>query len=132
MNWPALVAHLETIGRHDADGVKLRAKSEHCTCGVRTLVGLDADPTGLVRRVDIVDLDRAAEARVLLTGGKTMTVLELPDGIRIVRRHAEAIRAERQERPVVSEHRCWVIPPVSKAWRWRLPHSQILGDAPPF
>lgn len=132
MNWAALQAHLETLGRADTDGVRIRARYTTCRCGTKTLDGLDSEVAGLPRSCSIVDLDRLAEATVLLRGVSTFTVLELPDGLRLARRNQYSIRAQRQDRPVVALHRCGERAPPSGAWRWRIPPNYAALDDPPF
>lgn len=133
MDWRRLQAHLETIGRADVDGVKLRARYTRCDrCTAEVLRGLDAEVAGLPVATDVVDLDRVAEAVVLLSGRRTFRVLELPDGLRIARRDPWSIAADRQTRPVVAEHRCGAPTPASSAFRWHLPPTVAAGDAPPY
>lgn len=132
MNWPALQAHLEQIGRADTDGVRRAARYTRCACGRPVLVGLDSDVAGLPVTADVADLDRPAELAALLDERTTFTVLELPGRLVLAPRHVEVIRAPRQLRPVVAAHRCHTPDPSSTAFRWRIPPALSTDVAPPF
>jgi hypothetical protein len=134
MDWRTLQAYLEQTGRADVDGVRRKARYTRCgDCGAEVLVGLDADVAGCVRMTDVVDLDRTAELVALLTGRRTLRVLELPDGLRFAHRQPEVIRSAKQDRPVVADHRCGAPPIPSTAFRWRIPtRAAAAGDVPPF
>lgn len=133
MNWPALEAYLESRGLADTDQVRIRARYTRCRgCGAPVLTGLDADVAGLPRVCDTTDLDPLAEFTALATGRSTFAVLELGGGLRLSRRPPLAIRATRQQRPVVCEHRCGEPAPPSTAFRWAIPPAVRTATTPPF
>lgn len=131
-----LAAYLEMRGLADTDGISRKARFRRCPwCYAITLQGLTADVAGVPVVCENIDLDLLAEAAVVLTGGRTYTVYELPGAIHINPRFAENMRAAAQNRPVVRAHTCGEPPPPSTANRWKAPihqRSLHLDTAPPF
>lgn len=133
MDWAALEAHLETLGRADTDGVRRRARYTRHRCGAPVLTGLDADVAGLPVACDVVDLDPASEAAwLVLAGLRTYTVHEYATGLQLNPRDPLRIGGVRQDRPVVGMHECGRAPPPSTAWRWRPPTPLPPDTLPPF
>jgi hypothetical protein len=133
-----LQTHLETIGRHNPDGISRRARTTLCrNCGQVVLRGLDDDRAALPATCDPHPLEPCGEASALLTGRATYQLTWRGDHYEINRRDALRItgRPAGTDAHVVADHKCHdPLPPLDASPPVPAPNreEERLDDEPPF